>query len=297
VSASSDERDAPLRRTVDRFLRRRPPAGAPAGGAPWGPGFFALDRVARFREANPRDQAAVLAACADGLLAESWFIERCGVAFCAKMILLAENPAEQRVFALVGADEATHAAWLDPWIADQAREVDPFNRFIAGLVEAGSAQPLAFLLQVVLEGFGIVHYKGMAANCNDGSLAATLGRMAEDEALHYAAGIAAFRAARLSAPEKRFLADGACTFLHMLRSGPQAVVAALDRTIGVGNQSDVMSLFDELAADALSADKLNRLRRLMAQPGMQWLIEELEDKGVFTPCNAAECARIYAELR
>ena len=293
-----DDREEALRRAEERFLRRRGLPETRRGDAPpWNAAFFRVERVARFRNANAGARRAVLEACAAGLLAESWFIERCGVTFCAKMTLLSQSLEEQRAYALIGADEATHSAWLEPWIADRDGEADPFNRFIVGLVEAGSAQPLAFLLQVVLEGFGIVHYTDLAAACLDAPLAATLRRMARDEAMHHAVGLAAFRSERLSVPERRFLAEGAHAFLEMIRNGPQAVVAALDRVIGEGDQADATHVFEDLGAEAASAAKLAQLRRLMAQPGMDWLIDEFERKGVFAPCTAAECARVYAVAR
>lgn len=298
MSGPSDGRAGALRRATGRFLRRRAEPGVPsAGGTPWDARFFRLDRAARFRDADAVKQQATIAECSHGVLAESWFIERCGVGFCAKMTMLAESLEEQRMFALIGADEATHSTWIEPWIADPARAADPFNRFIAGLVETGSAQPLAFLMQVVLEGFGIVHYRDLAASCRDPALAATLDRMAQDEALHHAGGLAAFRAERLTGAERRFLADGAYAFLQMIRCGPQAVVASLDHAVGAGSRGDCARLFSELGAEETSAARLDRLRRLMAQPAMEWLIGELEEKGAFTPCSAAECAQIYVEAR
>ena len=295
MNLRSQERASAVRRAGERLLRRRGPSGSPAGGALWSEAFYGLDRVRAFRDAASRLQAEVLEVCDAGMLAESWFVERCGIAFCARMTLLAVSLDEQRLFALIGADEAAHAAWLEPWIADRSREADPFNRFIAGLVESGSAQPLSFLLQVVLEGFGIVHYQALAAECRDESLAAVLRRMAQDEGMHHAAGLAVFHAGRLSAAERRFLLDGAHTFLQMIRSGPQAIVAALERALGSGGRSGITRTFEALDAGSVTADKLARLRRLMQQPDMAWLVTELDEKGAFTPCTSAECARIYAE--
>jgi len=293
----SDERDEALRRAAERFLRRRGLPERRDEGAPWSPGFFGLERVARFREGSAGARRSVLEGCAASLLAESWFIERCGVTFCAKMTLLAETLDEKRLFALVGADEATHSAWLEPWIADRKGEADPFNRFIAGLVDTGGAQPLVFLMQVVLEGFGIVHYGGLGAACLDPALAATLKQMAQDEAMHHAAGLAVFHAKRLSAPDRRFLAESAHAFLEMIRNGPQAVVGALDRAIGIEDRSDAAGVFENLGTEAASAEKLGQLRRLMARPDMDWLIDELEQKGLFTPCTPAECSRVYVAAR
>jgi hypothetical protein len=281
-----------VRRAAERLLRRHGAPGTPGAGPAWDAAFFGLPKVARFAAAAPEAQRAVLDDCNAALLGESWFIERTGVVFCARMTLAAESEDERRLYALIGAEEATHSAWLEPWIRDREAPADPFNRFIGGLVEAGTAQPLAYLLQIVLEGFGIAHYASLAAGCRDAALAAILKRMSQDEAAHHAAGRAAFGAARLAPAERRFVADAGYAFLEMIRTGPQAVVAALGRL-----DVDPDTAFAELDAEAGTAAKLAELRRLFAQPGMEWLVDELEAKGVFTPCSAAQCAALARATR
>jgi hypothetical protein len=293
-----DARDDALRRAADRLARRHAPAAAPDGTRPlWDAAYFGLDRIARFRDADPAVRQRVLDDCARGLLAESWRIERCGVEYCARMTLAAEGDDERRMFALIGADEALHASWLAPWIEAMAPEPDPFNRFITGLAEAGNPQPLAYVLQVVLEGFGIAHYGGLAADCRAAGLAETFARMARDEALHHAAGLAAFRPDALTDGDRRFLEEATYAFLQMIRCGPQGVVAALDRGIGIGAHGDATDVFAALDAEQSSAAKLARLRTLMAQPGMEWLIGTLERGGAFAACPAADCAQVYATIR
>lgn len=293
----SGDRTRALRRAGERLLRRRVTPDGPRAALPlWDADFWGLTHVARFRDVAPERQRTVLDACAESALAESWFIEKSGIAFCARMVLLAEGLEEQRVFALIGADEATHTSWLEPWLMPPA-DTDPFNRFIGGLVESGTAQPLAYLLQVVLEGFGIAHYAGLAAHCRDAALAGTLRRMAEDEALHHAGGLAAFRAERLTASERTFVAEGAYEFLRMMRSGPQAVAAALDRGIGMAGLDDATRVFDALAGETAGAAKLERLRRLMAQPGMEWLVNDLDRTGAFVPCTTVQSAQLYVAQR
>ena len=295
---SGDARDDALRRAADRLARRHPTAASPDGTRPlWDAAYFGIDRIARFRDADPEVRQRVLDDCARGLLAESWRIERCGVEYCARMTLATEGDDERRMFALIGADEALHASWLAPWIEAMAPEPDPFSRFIAGLAEAGNPQPLAYLLQVVLEGFGIAHYGGLAADCRATGLAETFSRMARDEALHHAAGLAAFRPDALTDVDRRFLEEATHAFLQMIRCGPQGVVAALDRGIGVRDQSDAASVFATLDAEKASTAKLARLRTLMAQPGMEWLIGTLDRDGAFDACPAADCAQIYATMR
>ena len=298
AAGEGNERNQALRRVADRLARQRTPPGLADGTIPlWDASFFGLDRIALFREADTRSRQSVLAGCADELLAESWRIECCGIDYCARMALTAESDDERHLFVLIGADEARHAAWLAPWIAARAPAPDPFIRFIAGLAESGNRQALAYLLQVVLEGFGITHYSALGAHCRDAGLADIFRCLSREEALHHAAGLAAFWPERLTLGDRRFLADAAQTFLEMIRCGPQGVVAALDQGIGLGDQNDAAAAFCALESEASSAAKLARLRRLMTQPGMHWLVDTLAAGGLFEPCPALDCARIYTARR
>lgn len=287
-------READIRRTAARLLRRRTAAGTPQTAAPlWPAAHFGLDKVPAYTGATSEQQRRILDHCAQGLLRESWFVERGGMEFCARMVLAADSADERQLYSLIGADEAAHYAWLQPWLSADDRAMDVFNRFLADCVAQSTPQPLAYLMQVVLEGFGIVHYSGLAANCSDSALADTLRRMAEDEALHHAAGLAAFRAERLGRAEREFLLDASYAFLQMIRSGPQAVVAALDQGLEGLDTASLRTLFIALDDGAATAAKLRRLRQLMDQPGMTWLLENLETRGAFHPCGAEEMADVY----
>ncbi|MBL8297626.1 MAG: hypothetical protein JNN30_04680 [Rhodanobacteraceae bacterium] len=280
-----------------RLLRRRVLPGTPDGNTPlWPPAQFGLDAVPLYAQAGADLQREVLDRCAQGLLRESWLIERGGMEFCARMVLASEDAPQRALYSLIGADEAAHYAWLQPWLP-QLPASDPFNDFLDHCVRTAAPQPLAYLLQVVLEGFGVVHYAGLAAACCDTVLAATLRRMAEDEALHHAAGLAVFDCRRLSKADNNFLFDASYTFLQMMRSGPQRVVAALDVALGGVESGALTNLFDTLETQRPSADKLARLRRLMSQPGMENLVEALAQRQAFVPATPQEAAQIYRSLR
>ena len=282
-----------IRRHAARFARPPHAQPAPDGATPlWEAGTFHLDRVPAFRQASAGIKDAVLAACAHNLLAEAWCVEQRGISYCSAMARQAESNAERDLFTGIGADETQHAAWLAPWLL-RPPETDPFNRFIDGLLEAGTPRTLSFLLQVVLEGFGITHYRSLAAGCRDAALAQTLRRLVLDEALHHAGGLLVFQPHRLTAAECRFLADGAHAFLQMIRVGPQAVVGALARQVGVCAIGELAGVFAALDSQATGAAKLARLRKLMALPGMTWLVEQLDAGGAFAPCTPAQCARQF----
>jgi hypothetical protein len=217
-------------------------------------------------------------------------VEQRGIGYCAAMEACAETTEARSLLLAIGADESQHAAWLARWLP-QSPPPDPFIRFLDGLLEAGTPQPLAYLLQVVLEGFGITHYQSLATGCRDAGLARTLRRLVRDEALHHAGGLLLFDPDRMTDAERRFAVDGARAFVEMIRIGPQAVAAALAREVGIDGQIEAASVFEALDTEPVSAAKLARLRVLMARPGMGWVIDDLEAGGLFTPCTPVQCAR------
>jgi hypothetical protein len=293
----SDER---INRVVDAFALRRTPSvsGAARGNAHWDAAFYGLERVQRFSGADPAVQRQVLDACGEHLLWESYYIEQCGIAFCARMVLLAEDVPTRKLYSLIGGDEATHEHWLAGWLQhSSSRPPDPFNLFIAALVEGGEPQPLNYVLQIVLEGFGIQHYRSLAHGCREPALATTLRTMMSDEGTHHAGGVAAFDAGRLDRHGRTFALEATSRLLEMIRIGPQAVVAVLARTAGGLDGVRVEHLFDALGCEADSAAKLAALRKLIAQPGMDWLVQELERLRLFTPCSPVECARAFASAK
>jgi hypothetical protein len=83
----------------------------------------------------------------------------------------------------------------------------------------------------------------------------------------------------------------------MLRSGPQAVVAALDQALDGVDDAALPGLFEALESQRTGADKLARLRRLMCQPGMENLVDALAQRRAFEPASAEEAAQIYRSLR
>ncbi|WP_313920535.1 ferritin-like domain-containing protein [Tahibacter sp.] len=289
--------DTGIHAAANRMLRRRALPGTPDGTAPpWPAAQFGLDAVPVYVRADESVQRAVLDRCAQGLLRESWLIERGGMEFCARMVLASDDAAQRALYSHIGADEAAHYAWLQPWLPPLTPS-DPFNDFVDDCVRTAGPQSLAYLMQVVLEGFGIVHYAGLASACLDAALADTLRRMAEDEALHHAAGLAVFDYRRLGTAERAFLLDASYTFLQMMRSGPHAVVAALDQALGGLDANALPGLFDALGAAHGSTGKLARLRRLMGQPGMENLVDALAQRRAFEPAGSDEAAQIYRSLR
>ena len=281
----SDER---RNRVVDGFVRRRGLSlSNPASGhAHWDAAFYGLDRVQRFSTADPCAQGQVLEACGEQLLWESYYLEQCGIAFCARMVLLADDVPTRKLYSLIGADEATHEHWVRCLAAAQRQPstgpVQSVHRRTGRERRAAAAQLCA---AVVLEGFGIQHYRRLAQGCREPALMATLRTMMSDEGAHHAGGVAAFDARRLDRRDQAFALEAGSRLLEMIRVGPQAVVAELARAVGQMEDVHLESHVRRARLRGASAAKLDALKKLLEQPGMQ-LVGRASWSGCACSCPA-----------
>ncbi|MEQ1843862.1 MAG: ferritin-like domain-containing protein, partial [Verrucomicrobiales bacterium] len=193
----------------------------------WDVAYFGLDRVRLFRQATETQQKEVLAGCARGLLNEAYFIEKSGAAYCAKMILLAESTEVRQVYSLIAADEASHLQWIRPHVleADRDRPSGALLTFLGDLIERCDRNTLAYLVQVILEGWGLHHYRSLSQSCCHPGLREIFQAIHKDEALHHHTGEVLFDPRQVTTAEQQSLVRSSLrTYTEMVRVGPQGVV-------------------------------------------------------------------------
>jgi len=250
----------------------------------WRADSFALDRVDSFTHAPAGRQEEILRRCASERLAEALFIEKLGLVFCAKMTLLAATSEERMLYSLIAADEATHFHWIAQFAAD-ADPHSPFLSLLAEIVARGAQGSLTMLVQVVLEGWGVHHYRMLARDCANPKLRRILGHIAADEARHHASGERLMAHRALDDTERADIASMLRRLLDMVRCGPQSVIAA----IGPSDLEEATWCFAQIGSDDTLA-KLELLRKLIGDAPVGELSVELERAGAFTPMSAEECA-------
>jgi hypothetical protein len=282
----------PLLRAALGRGARTAPTRAPGPTLPWAPDHFALDGVTRFRRASAAARHAILAGCAEDLLTEAYFIEKLGLAFTAKMVLLSESTEERMLYALFAGDEARHLDAIRAHVPDPATGAaagDPFLRLLADAITDGSKPTLAYLVQVVLEGWGLVHYQSLARSCRSASLRATLRRLLKDEALHHGSGVALVGRQGLGTADHAHVVEVLVRLFEMVQAGPRRVVARVEEATGPLSAAERATTFRELDTGSRGQARLERLRALTAvQPAV---LAALERHGVTVPWSPEVCAR------
>jgi rubrerythrin len=288
-----------LRRVVSASVRARSDGNVPlvqsTERALWPAEYFGLHRVSIFANASQYEQQAILVNCAQGLLGEAYFIEKSGMYYAAKMSLLADSNDERMLYSMFAADEAIHFSWISPYVSEHevARsDASAFIRQLRDVIASSDKLALAYIIQVVLEGWGLRHYRALSKDCLDAPLQSILTQVIKDEARHHASGLMLVDQQALSESQFNQTVEVLSQFCLAVQVGPQMLVQALERVMGHLSLAQKAQMFAELGAEQESAHKLQVLRNLihLANLGGR-LVEALDQKASLRPFGAQECAR------
>lgn len=257
----------------------------------WQADYFALDQVSIFQAASGLEQQQILQRLNQELLTESLYIEQAGVGYMAKMVLMAESNQERMLYSLFAADETTHLAQLQPYVPSHSlrQSTDPFLQLLSEVVNCMDKAVLLFVLQVVLEGWGLTHYRTLAKGCVDPSLTLLFQGFLRAESRHHGAGVTLFNQAEVSASSQSAIVECLGTFLTMVRVGPQRVVNAIATTKGHLSRPQRIEILQQLDTVAHSHQRLQLLKSLMTQTAGH-IVDDLDAKGLFIPLSPEAAA-------
>jgi hypothetical protein len=262
----------------------------------WPASYFNLDQAPIYRNSNEAERRAILLGCSHSILAEAYYIEKCGMYFASKMCLLSESAQERMLYSLFAADEAVHFNWVSGFApAESVKEFEdnPFIRLLDEVLRKEDRATLSYIVQVTLEGWGISHYHSLARNCLDAGLATMLENVIRDEGRHHAGGLALFNDRPPGADGLKRLADLLERLLAMVQAGPQMVVAQIERVKGRMSQAQKTLAFAELDCEGATLNKIKTIKSLIkTAAGADVILSELERKGSFRPHTSSECAAI-----
>ncbi|MDJ0845022.1 ferritin-like domain-containing protein [Crocosphaera sp.] len=257
----------------------------------WNATFFSLDRVKYFQEATPEQQQKILTIANRDILEEIYWVEQAGVGYMAKMVTLSETFEERLLYGLFAADEATHLGAISdffshpPVFAD-----DAFLGYLSSLLVSSDKLLLITLMQVVLEGWGMSHYRSLANNCQDISLKKVLQNFLESESRHHALGVTQLRSYDGYSQESlEAIHDTLTYFLYMVQIGPQRLLKAIEQGLGYLSINDKIKILEELQTELSSNTRLKLLQSLMMGTVPTSILQSLEEQGSFHAYGATQC--------
>jgi hypothetical protein len=232
----------------------------------WNEARFGLGASSYFREASSEQKQAVLSLLTKHFLAEACHIEKSGIAYAGKMILLSETIEEKSLYAIFGLDEAVHLKELENYIDFDPRislAKNPFLHLIAEVVRLGSPEVCQSLVQVVLEGYGMNYYSFLKDHCIDPGFKNVLQRILKEEAAHHGSGV-------VFSLKAQFSPASVATFNEMFRSFAQIfqcwafpLLTALEAVLGHLSLEQKRQILSDVGMEQITAGKLVELKALL----------------------------------
>ncbi len=256
----------------------------------WEADYFGLNRVRLFQDANPVEQHAILQQASERLMHEAYFIEKAGMGYMSRMVLLAESTDERMLYTFFAADETTHFVQICPFLSREPEAIaNPFLQLLAEVAEADDKALLLFVIQVVLEGWGLTHYRFLSKDCLNPQLSQLFHSFLQDESRHHGTGVTLFNQTQLSPASHTAIVDILVQFLQMVQVGPQGVVEAIAHVKGHLSRHQRLQILTELNTEAHSANRLLLLRSLMKGDQGRAIAQRLDELDAFSPLPASRC--------
>lgn len=256
-----------------------------ASGVLWTEESFRLEKFTPFTAANKEIKEKILFDLSMMRFKEAYSIEKAGMSFTAKMSLLAESQNEQKLYSIFSKEEATHFHYIQAVLSEYNKEAevesskDPFIKLLNEIIISGQRRPLLFIIQVILEGWGIDHYSFMERTCLDQGIKKQLRSIIQDEAAHHACGVSLFDENDLSEAERSYIIEMMSEFLKMLSSGPLGMLNILEENLGEFERS---AFFHACDAEEESRRKSDFIKSLMLKSKAVSIFRELESYKLFS---------------
>ena len=241
-----------LKAALSRQKMPYAPEGKDAKTAYWNGAFFGLEKSRLFRRLNQVQQDLVVASCSQTALEEAFYIEKSGMTYAAKMALLADTHDKRALYSLFAADEARHLYAVQSFLHAQPAPYvrQPFLMILDDLVHEGSLNVLVYMVQVILEGWGLYHYRRLASDCLDESLAQIFRVIISDEAKHHGSGLVILPSQQWTDLDSKICWPSLEAFMELVRVGPLGLLASIEAVVGPLNRADKITLFDDLESSA-----------------------------------------------
>jgi hypothetical protein len=286
---------------LDTILEKRAHVGEVTVSAPLGPeeliwqaDYFQLEQTVFFKNLNEAAQFRILKTLNMELLTEIFFIERCGMYYAAKMGLLAESAKERAMFGIMSGDESLHYLWVSsicgPMDPD-AYKHQSFLKFLDAVLLEEDKNILIAVIQVILEGWGLRHYRKLADFSHHQNATTALRQIIKDEAYHHGAGLILFDAEKQTRQKDQRLTDILKEFFDMIRCGPQRVLASVENEVGRLNQNQRLVFFESLRGYESAQENLTFLKGLLQSTKIsKSILSALDETNRFTPFTTREFA-------
>lgn len=280
----SIENEHPLRNLLERALDQYT-VSSPSSDVPnilWPKERYQLDKSIFFNSIDKEIQNQILQHITELNLSLSAFIETSGHNYGAKMILMAETIEEKSLYALFTAEEAIHLKEFQNFMnftPDPKTHWHPMLNPLASAIKEGEKNTCLYIIQVLLEGFGMAHYNGLKADCLYEPLQNTYDRILKDEARHHGTGLILSKESKLSKLENEQIFEYTREFIKSLQEA-NWVINTIEKFHKPMSKKELILFNEQTDKSNVLNFRLNKLKEMLSKVN-QDLVKNLEKENIF----------------
>lgn len=265
----------------------------------WNEHFFGLGHVEAFQTLTKEQKSDVLSRCDRGILKEIQIIELAGTLFAAKMSITSETLEERELYNMFAADETRHLRIISQFVGEPVfgdAVGNSFGEFLARIIQTEERSVLVYIIQVILEGWGIRYYTQLAKHAQDSDLCERLKEIVFDEGKHHGCGLLLFEEKKLTPNQFQRCLDLMLEFTAMVKAGPVRVVANLANVAEGLTSIQLQRVLQQMQFDEKIATDLQTLKHLMLKAGALSFCSALDARGAFQVPTLEQCTRQMVEM-
>lgn len=242
----------------------------------WDNNRYGLEQSGLFRKLNDGQKDSIYNRLTELNLALSWYIERSGHNYGAKMILLSQTQEEKSMYAIFVAEEAIHQREFENFMTfrpDPRTHWHPMLNPLAKAISDAEKETCVYIIQVLLEGFGMSFYKSLGNQCTFSPLREVYNRILVDEARHHGAGLVA---AQMSKPDKivqEQIFEYSREFINALTSADW-VLSAIQSEVTMSAKEE-RQFYDDIDYFSVVGGRKQKLKEMMEKVDHWGLVERL----------------------
>lgn len=247
----------------------------------WNECSFDLEKVEIFKNSSSEIKERIIFENCQDRIEEAFHIEKSGMAYGAKMTLLSETLDERILYGTFTGDESRHFQLISKYLKRETISADgnPFLQLLGSMIESAPKKSLVFMIQVLLEGWGMDHYNSMAKSCLNKSLTEDLSSILADEASHHGSGLILFDEKSLSKSDHEYIELSLDSFFSMVQCGPLSVFNRVNESVSGLDHKNKRDILTQMNAMNSTQMKLDQLVSLMKKSGANELLSTMESKG------------------
>jgi hypothetical protein len=253
----------------------------------WSENSYGLNQTSIYQSLVEEKKQALLLALSNSRLDEAMNIECLGMSYCAKMVTKADNLNERMMFSQIGIDEVKHFSFFCEYkeLNLNAIVTNPFLALLAEVVSEGTRNGCLFILQILLEGWGLSYYHALAEETIDDRLRMQIRSILSDEASHHGSGLVLFDQRNLSTLDLEYIEEVLGKFLYMVQVGELGLLQSVEAINSGMSREQKLIFLNEVKSQDKAGQKLNILKALIKKANTFQILEKFEKMDMFSPLN------------